>query len=126
MARPTSEETAAFIETLARVLSSRPVAVFERVGGEVALVVVGHSPEAWIVWVGDAKTVEVVPGTSVKPIVKIGIKPSALRWLLEGTLNVERAFETRRLAVEGDLGALARFAQCFLPGGSLTGVRATH
>lgn len=126
MARPTPEETDSFLAALAHLLASRPAAMFQRVGGEVALIIVGHTPEAWTVRLGSAGTIEVVPGEAARPVVKVGLKPSALRWMLEGSLDVERAFEQKRLAVEGDLQAFSRFAQCFQPGGSLVGVRSSR
>jgi hypothetical protein len=125
MARPTVDETAELLEKLARLLASKPPALFRRVGGEVALVIVGHEPPDWCVRLDAQGVVELTPGLAAGPIVKIGLKPSALGWLVAGTLDVERAFREKRLAVEGDLRALERFAQCFAPAGSLVGVRSS-
>jgi len=96
---------------------------FSRVGGEIALVIVGHEPPDHTVRLSKRGVVEIVEGKAKAPIATIGIKPSALAWLIEGTLDVERAFEKRRLAVEGDVAALGRFAECFRPSGSILDVR---
>jgi hypothetical protein len=106
---------------LERALRDRPL-LFQRVGGELALEIVGHEPSHFTVR-AKGGVVEIVQEKCARPIATIGIKPAALEWLIEGTLDVERAFETHRLAVEGDKSALGRFAQCFTPSSSTIGVR---
>ncbi len=125
MARPSPEETDLHLRRLAGLLAAKPGALFRRVGGVVALRVVGHEPEHWSVRLAAAGGVELVPEPAPSPIVTIGLRPSALARLVDGTLDVERAFRERRLAVEGDLQALDRFAACFLPSGSMVGIRSS-
>jgi hypothetical protein len=96
------------------------------VGGEVALAIVGHEPRDHTIRIGADGIVEIVAEAAKAPVVTIGIKPKALFWLLEGTLDVPKAFERKRLALEGDPKAMQRFAECFTPGKSWVGAQRTR
>lgn len=85
---------------------------FAEVGGDVAFYVRGGRPPWWQV-TAMAGQVLVKPGNPAFAVVTIGLIPEALVWLAEGTLDVAKAFKHKRLAVEGDALALARFVGCF-------------
>ncbi len=107
---PRADVSAAF-RKLEQLLRARPKA-FAKVGGDVAFFVKGAEIPNWhLTLVGG----EVVarPGIPPFPIVTIGLIADALQWMVEGTLDVERAFKKKRLAVEGDFAALGRFVECF-------------
>ncbi len=87
-------------------------AEFAKVGGDVAFYVKDAKPPFWQVS-ALAGQVVVKPGTPPFPVCTIGLSPPVLSWLVQGTLDVRRNFEKRRLAVEGDLSALALFVKCF-------------
>lgn len=88
------------------------VGEFAKVGGDVAFYVKDAKPPHWGVSVIAGKVV-VKPGAPAFPVCTIGLSPPVLSWLVQGTLDVPRNFKARRLAVEGDLGALALFVKCF-------------
>lgn len=88
------------------------LAEFAKVGGDVAFYVKDAKPPHWGVSVVAGKIV-VKPGAPPFPVCTIGLSPPVLSWLVQGTLDVERNFRARRLAVEGDLAALALFVKCF-------------
>jgi hypothetical protein len=99
--------------TLQRVLNTQPEK-FAKVGGDVAFYVKGAKPASWYVTnLGGAVLIR--EGNSPFPLCTVGINTDALTWLVEGTLDVAKAFRKRRLAVEGDLEALGRFVECFAP-----------
>ena len=85
---------------------------FAKVGGDVAFYVRGAKPPWWQV-TSMGGHVLIRPGNPAFPVFTIGIIPEALSWFVDGTLDVEKAFRKKRLAVEGDLEALARFVACF-------------
>jgi len=87
-------------------------AEFAKVGGDVAFYVKDAKPPFWQVSSLGGQLV-VKPGTPPFPVCTIGLSPPVLSWLVQGTLDVKRNFEKRRLAVEGDLAALALFVKCF-------------
>jgi hypothetical protein len=87
-------------------------AEFAKVGGDVAFYVKDARPPFWQVS-SIAGNVVVKPGSPPFPVCTIGLSPPVLSWLVQGTLDVERNFKHRRLAVEGDLAALALFVKCF-------------
>lgn len=87
-------------------------AEFAKVGGDVAFYVKDAKPPFWQVSSLAGKVV-VRPGAPPFPVCTIGLSPPVLSWLVQGTLDVRRNFEKRRLAVEGDLSALALFVKCF-------------
>ncbi len=89
-------------------------ALFARVGGDVAFYVKGAKPPMWQVSNLGGRVV-VKPGTPPFPVCTIGLSPPVLSWLVQGTLDVERNFRQKRLAVEGDLEALKVFVSCFAP-----------
>jgi len=88
------------------------LAEFAKVGGDVGFYVKDAKPPHWGVSVV-AGNVVVRPGAPAFPVCTIGLSPPVLSWLVQGTLDVERNFRARRLAVEGDLTALALFVKCF-------------
>ena len=88
------------------------VAEFARVGGDVAFYVIDGKPPGWCVTTV-AGHVVVKPGTPAFPVCTIGLSATVLSWLVQGTLDVAKAFRKNRLAVEGDLGALGVFVRCF-------------
>lgn len=96
---------------LERALGANPKA-FAAVGGDVAFFVPGAKPPTWHA-TNLAGAVCIRPGTPPFPIVTIGITPQALGWLVEGTLDVPKAFKRKRLAIEGDFAALAALVRCF-------------
>lgn len=85
---------------------------FAKVGGDVAFYVKGAKPPWWHV-TSLGGFVVVRPGNTAFPVCSVGLIPEALAWFVEGTLDVEKAFRKKRLAVEGDADALARFVACF-------------
>lgn len=85
---------------------------FAKVGGDVAFYVRGAKPPWWHV-TSLGGHVMIRPGNTAFPVCTIGIIPEALSWFVDGTLDVEKAFRKKRLAVEGDLEALGRFVACF-------------
>jgi hypothetical protein len=87
-------------------------AEFAKVGGDVAFYVKDARPPFWQVS-SIAGNVVVKPGSPPFPVCTIGLSPPVLSWLVQGTLDVQRNFKYRRLAVEGDLAALALFVKCF-------------
>jgi hypothetical protein len=87
-------------------------AEFAKVGGDVAFYVKDAKPPFWQVS-SIAGNVVVKPGSPPFPVCTIGLSPPVLSWLVQGTLDVQRNFKYRRLAVEGDLAALALFVKCF-------------
>ena len=89
-------------------------AQFAKVGGDVAFYVKGARPPMWQVSTLAGQVV-VKPGTPPFPVCTIGLSPPVLSWLVQGTLDVERNFRQKRLAVEGDLEALSLFVRCFAP-----------
>ncbi len=99
-------------EAFAKLRDAVDPAGFARVGGDVAFVVKGAKPAAWQV-TSLGGHVQIRPGNAPFPVCTIGIIPEALLWLVEGTLDVQRAFAKKRMAVEGDLEALGRFVACF-------------
>lgn len=101
----------ACFERMAKVLSENPDA-FAAVGGDVAFYVRDARPPWWTVTSFGGRVV-IQPGNPPFPKFSIGIIPEALAWFVEGSLDVEKAFRKKRLVVEGDLEALARFAACF-------------
>jgi hypothetical protein len=101
-------------------LNARPIEELAKIGGEITFVVVDGDPIHWTV-VREGDVVRILPRNSLWPVCRIGMQRKVLRWMLEGTLDVAKAFEERRLAVEGDHEALRRFAAwrrfaaCFAP-----------
>ncbi|MDX2012432.1 MAG: SCP2 sterol-binding domain-containing protein [Myxococcaceae bacterium] len=87
-------------------------AEFAKVGGDVAFYVKDAKPPFWQVS-SLAGNVVVKPGAPPFPVCTIGLSPPVLSWLVQGTLDVQKNFKYRRLAVEGDLTALALFVKCF-------------
>jgi hypothetical protein len=85
---------------------------FARVGGDVAFYVRGAKPPWWHATSLGGHVV-IRPGNAAFPVFTVGIIPEALSWFVDGTLDVEKAFRKKRLAVEGDLEALGRFVACF-------------
>ena len=85
---------------------------FAKVGGDVAFYVRGAKPPWWQV-TSMGGHVLIRPGNPAFPVFTIGIIPEALSWFVDGTLDVEKAFRKKRLAVEGDLEAISRFVACF-------------
>jgi hypothetical protein len=88
------------------------LAEFASVGGDVGFYVKDAKPPHWGVSIV-AGTIVVKPGAPAFPVCTIGLSAPVLSWLVQGTLDVERNFRARRLAVEGDLAALALFVRCF-------------
>ena len=96
---------------MAEVLAEQGPA-FAKVGGDVAFYVRGARPPWWqITSLGGQVTIR--PGNPAFPVFTIGIIPEALSWFVDGTLDVEKAFRKKRLAVEDDFDALQRFVTCF-------------
>lgn len=105
------EQVEGAFATLERLLQAN-AGRFAKVGGDVAFYVKDARPPHWqVTSVGGMVVVR--PGNPPFPVVTIGIVPQALAWLVEGTLDVAKAFRKKRLAVEGDFEALARFVECF-------------
>jgi hypothetical protein len=101
----------ASFDRLQRALNASPRR-FEAVGGDVAFCVREAKPSWWqVTRLGDV--VAIKRGRPAFPICTIGIQGFALSDLATGTLDVERAFRKRWLAVEGDPEALGRFVECF-------------
>ncbi|MEW5740748.1 MAG: SCP2 sterol-binding domain-containing protein [Myxococcota bacterium] len=104
------EQAFARLESVLRANAKR----FGAVGGDVAFFVKGAKPPSWQV-TSLAGEVMIRPGTPPFPVCTIGIADRALPWLVDGTLDVPRAFKERWLVVEGDLDALKRFVRCLAP-----------
>jgi hypothetical protein len=85
---------------------------FAAVGGDVAFYVRGGRPPWWQVTALGGQVL-IKPGNPAFAVVTVGLIPEALVWLAEGTLDVQKAFKHKRLAVEGDGAALLRFVACF-------------
>ncbi len=102
---------AAAFGRLEQALGANPKA-FLPVGGDVAFFVPGANPPTWHL-TSLAGAVCIRPGTPPFPVLTIGITPQALGWLVEGTLDVPKAFRLKRLAIEGDPAALAALVRCF-------------
>lgn len=121
----TRRRVAASMLRMEAVLAARPVQMMQRVGGEVELVVVTpHGRQAWhVAALGKVIRVAPSPAPSGAPALRIGVEMRALRRLVEGTLDVKRAFAERLLAVEGSAVALERFVACFGGAQSALGLR---
>jgi hypothetical protein len=117
---PTKKSARDAFAVLQWVMRQRPLAMFQRVGGEVGFAVVfGDDVTDWTVR-ADGQQVSIVEGRPSSPAVTIGIQLRALRWLVEGTLDVPKAFADHRIAIKGDSEAFAKFVACFaLPEKSL-------
>ncbi|MBI5508017.1 MAG: SCP2 sterol-binding domain-containing protein [Deltaproteobacteria bacterium] len=105
-------------------LASRPVALFQRVGGSIQFTVVTPTErQRWVARLAHGRVVA-LRGEAEDAVLHIGIiDRSLLKWLT-GRLDVEEAFKKRRLAVEGDLDAFDRLIDCLSGGGSAVTVRA--
>ena len=71
----------------------------------------------------DGDLVRVTQREAVDPVLRIGIEPRALRWMVEGTLDVQQAFKDKRVALEDPDLLIRRFVACFEPAGSALGLR---
>ncbi len=99
-------------QRLDQALNACPPGAFEGVGGDVAFFVCGSKPPQWQI-TALAGQVVVRPGNPAFPVFRVGITARALSYLVQGRLDVARAFREKQLAVEGDLAALGRFVRCF-------------
>lgn len=109
---------------LLRMLTQAPGAPARMVRGEIALVIIGAEPRDWTIDLVEGHEIAIEPRLCAEPLVRIGLTRRILRYLIEGTLDVERAFKEHQLAVEGDFRALERLISSFEPAKSLIGVRA--
>ncbi|MEW5847707.1 MAG: hypothetical protein AB2A00_02795 [Myxococcota bacterium] len=98
---------------LQRALWDQPVAVFQRVGGPVELIIatdVARVPWALVAREG---RICVVPEQVENPVLRLGLTVKALERLVDGTLDVRQALEARALVVEDPNHLLPRLAACF-------------
>ena len=117
------ERVAASMLKLEAALQARPAQLFSRLGGEVGFVVIlPKGRQAWAVAVEDG-AVRVAQREAKEPVLRIGIEPRALRWLVAGSLDVQQAFKDKRLALDDPNNLVERFVACFEPAGSALGVR---
>ncbi len=104
-------------------LQANPAQLFSRLGGEVGFVVIlPKGRQHWAVYL-DGDLVRVTQREAVDPVLRIGIEPRALRWMVEGTLDVQQAFKDKRVALEDPDLLIRRFVACFEPAGSALGLR---
>lgn len=108
---------------LEEALQANPAQLFSRLGGEVGFVVIlPKGRQHWAVYL-DGDLVRVTQREAVDPVLRIGIEPRALRWMVEGTLDVQQAFKDKRVALEDPDLLIRRFVACFEPAGSALGLR---
>ncbi len=106
--------------------ASRPVALFQKIGGPIRFTVVTPTGrEPWVARVAHGHVVT-EPGAADGAIVHIGIVDRTLVKWVEGRLDVEEAFRKRRLAVEGDFDAFDRVIDCLAGGESAVSLLAKH
>ena len=104
--------------------ATRPIALFRRIGGSIRFTIVTSTErQPWVVHIVHGHVV-VEPGVAEDSVVHIGIVDRTLVKWIEGHLDVEEAFKKRRLAVEGDLGALDLIMDCLTGGESALSLRA--
>lgn len=105
------------------VLGSRPGGAFERIGGAVSFFVKRGDQTSEHHFAIDEGTLQLCDGKPEAWAVRIGISESALEELVAGTLDVQKAVQDNRLAIDAGPATLARFAAAFMPAASALDVR---
>lgn len=100
------------LDRLFSVLRTRPVAELQRIGGEIGLVLVGATHAHWTIRLGATGVVVCVPGLPKKAVARFAVRKAALRWLIEGRLDLGRALADRRAQLEGDRRAIEALVAC--------------
>jgi hypothetical protein len=102
------------LERLVRALNARSIQAFVDVGGEISFFVKGEDGSAeWTLAVQD-KRVVLLARKARGWVCRIGLTEAALLDIASGALDVQQAFDARRIAVAGH-GALERLARCLAP-----------